>query len=89
MKYFEIHVPYYALISAEDEEAAIAIYENNVAYGDEATLKDNIKEVGRNYALGRYGNSIRQTLPGYRASEIKKEFEERKNDCLLIDGCLA
>ncbi|WOH90891.1 hypothetical protein RZN08_20460 [Bacillus paralicheniformis] len=78
MKYFEIDEPYYALIAAEDEEAAIEIYENNVAYGDEGTLKDNTKEVGRNYALGRYGNSIRQTLPGYRASEIKKNLRKEK-----------
>ncbi|MCM3425530.1 hypothetical protein [Bacillus paralicheniformis] len=89
MRYYEVHEPYYALIAAEDKEEAMSIYENNVAYGDEGTLKDHTKEVGRNYALGRYGNCIRQTLPGYRATEIKKEFEERKNDCLLIDGNLA
>jgi len=51
MRYFEISSPYYALIKAENEEQAIEKYVELVADDHDDTLKEDIKEVERDYAL--------------------------------------
>ncbi|MER1249777.1 hypothetical protein NQS42_18305 [Bacillus sp. C10(2022)] len=88
MKYFEIHEPYYALLAAEDKKKAAEVYVE-VAADDDGTLKDSIKEVSRQYALGCIGNEALKNKPELSVSEIVRDFDETKNDWLIIDGALA
>ncbi|MER1260600.1 hypothetical protein NQS41_10045 [Bacillus sp. C3(2022)] len=87
MKYYEIHEPYYALLAAEDEKKAAEAYVEGVA-DDDDTLKDNIEEVGRDYAFGTFCWLAALRTPERAINEVIKEFEETKNNSLLIDGAL-
>ncbi|KIN42409.1 hypothetical protein [Bacillus subtilis] len=84
MKYYEVHDPYYALISAEDEVKAGKVYAKMF---DIENFHGNPKEVDREIALIRYGNAV-QNVPGMNVIKTMKKFEERKNDILLVDGSL-
>ncbi|MGR3287108.1 hypothetical protein [Bacillus sonorensis] len=88
MKYFEIHVPYYALISAEDEKTAIEIYSKDLFEVDES-FNENVTEVDRKCALGKFRDVIRQKNPNVHLTEMAEKFKRRSNDFLLIDGRLA
>ncbi|MEC0552302.1 hypothetical protein P9D81_01230 [Bacillus haynesii] len=88
MKYYEIHEPYYALLAVEDEKKVAGIYVETVA-DDDGTLKDSIKEVSRKYSLGCVVESALKANPEMSVSELIRDFDQRKNDCLLIDGSLA
>ncbi|MCY9153699.1 hypothetical protein [Bacillus haynesii] len=88
MKYYEIHEPYYALLAAEDEKKAAEVYVEAVA-DDDGTLKNGIKEVSRQYAYGRVWESDLKNRPEISVSKFVRDFDKRKNDCLLIDGALA
>ncbi|KAA6450973.1 hypothetical protein [Bacillus swezeyi] len=81
MKYYEIHEPYYALIAAEVYVEAVA--------DDDGTLKENIQEVSREHAFGCVWNSALKNKPELSVSKFMRDFDERKNDWLLIDGSLT
>lgn len=84
MKYFEIKEPYYALIKAESEELAIQVYVENVADDEDNTLQEEIIELGRDAALGKYVKCLNGDM---LLSVVLKEFDEAE-DLLLIDGSL-
>ncbi|WP_218047921.1 hypothetical protein [Bacillus licheniformis] len=88
MKYYEIHEPYYALIAAVDEKKAAEVYCEVVTDDVDETLKDNIKEVSRQYALGCVGMGALQNNPTLSISEFVRDFNELKNDWLIIDRAL-
>lgn len=88
MKYFEILEPYYALVVAEDEKAAIEIYSKDWFEVDES-FSENVTEVDRKYALGQFGDVVGQENPDIRLPKVVEKFEKRINDFLLIDGRLA
>ncbi|MCY9339799.1 hypothetical protein MOF28_15695 [Bacillus haynesii] len=87
IKYFEIDEPYYALIAADDENKAVEVYIKGVA-DDDGTLKDSIKEVGRMYALALFCQNVGRNNPEITVEKAISDFEERKNDTLIIDGSL-
>jgi len=83
MKYFEIKYPYYALIKAKNKEEAIKNYTETIADDLEGNLIDEINELDKDAALGKYiarcdsDTSIKQAL---------EEFDIE--DILLIDADL-
>ncbi|MCM3425531.1 hypothetical protein [Bacillus paralicheniformis] len=83
MKYYEIHEPSYALLAAEDEKKAAEVYVKWVA-DDDGTLKYNIKEVSRQYALGLVGDSVFQSKPELSVAEFVRDFDDRENTYLLF-----
>ncbi|MES9686031.1 hypothetical protein ABWK31_00535 [Bacillus sp. JJ353] len=88
MKYFEILEPYYALIAAEDEKTAIEIYSKDWFEVDES-FSENVTEVDRKYALGKFGDVVGQENPDIHLTEMVEKFEKRSNDFLLIDGSVG
>ncbi|MED1234727.1 hypothetical protein [Bacillus paralicheniformis] len=89
MKYYEIHEPYYALIAAVDEKKAAEVYCEVVTDDVDETLKDNIKEVSRQYALGCVGDSVFQSKPELSVAEFVRDFDDRENTYLLFSRGLA
>lgn len=88
MKFFEIHYPYYALIKAENEEKAIEEYTKYIA-DDDGTLKDEIKEVDRDYALALF-SIVKDKFDEHEPiTKIIDEFRKAENDILLVDGTLS
>ncbi|KND05475.1 MULTISPECIES: hypothetical protein [Bacillus subtilis group] len=88
MKYFEIQEPYYALIAVEDDKKVAEVYVKTAA-DDDGTLKESIKEVSREYALGCVVESVSKTDPEMSVSEFVNDFDKRKNGWLILDGSLA
>lgn len=88
MKYYEIHEPYYALLAADNEKKATEVYVKWVA-DDDGTLKYNIKEVSRQYALGLVGDSVFQSKPELSVAEFVRDFDDRENTYLLFSRGLA
>ncbi len=84
MRYFEIREPYYALIKTKNEEECIRIYIENIA-DDDGTLKDELLELGKNTALGKYVNALNGDI---LLSEAIEHFNNPETDLLLIDGSL-
>lgn len=80
MKYFEIHDPYYALVKAETVEKALEIYVEQVA-DDDGTLREEIKEVDRDYALIQFARSESE-------DETLDKFHREKSEVLLIESSL-
>ncbi|MCY9280817.1 hypothetical protein [Bacillus haynesii] len=88
MKYFEIQEPYYALIAVEDDKKVAEVYVKTAA-DDDGTLKESIKEVSREYALGCVVESVSKTDSEMSVSEFVNDFDKRKNGWLILDGSLA
>ncbi|CAJ1001003.1 hypothetical protein [Brevibacillus aydinogluensis] len=87
MKYFEIHSPYYALVKAETVEKAIEIYVEQVA-DDDGTLREEIKEVDRDYALIQFARSESEDGDFMPVPETLDKFHREKSEVLLIDSGL-
>lgn len=87
MRFFEIHDPYYALIKAGNEEQAIEKYVEVVA-DDDGTLRENIKEVSRDYALVIFSRATGEDNSFLSVDELLKKFEKDISDVLAIDGAL-
>jgi len=89
MKYYEIHEPYYALLAAEDEKKAAEVYCEVVTDDVDDTFMGSIKEVSRQYALGRFGDEALKDKPELSVSEFERDFNKIKNDWLIFDGALV
>ncbi len=87
MKYFEIHEPYYALMQAKDKDEALKNYAKYVA-NDDGTLKDEIQEVDRDYALLMFSRAPGENKVLLPVSDVINEFVEQEHKVLLIDGSL-
>lgn len=79
MRFYEAHEPYYALMKAIDKDEAIKLYTEYIA-DDNGTLKDEIKEVGRDYAFVRYKRSMSKEVP---ISGIINLFQSEETMILL------
>jgi hypothetical protein len=88
MKFFEIYSPYYALIKAKSVNEAINLYVEGVA-DDDGTLKDEIKEVDRDYALARYSRGKSEDGKLIPLEEVLEDFSNDDSMVLLIDPALA
>lgn len=89
MKFFEIHDPYYALLKAPNEEAAIQEYVKSVADDDELhPLKDEIGEVDRDYAVARYSRAKSEDGKEVPLGEILEDIKCDKTMTLIVDGVL-
>ncbi|MCQ4925002.1 hypothetical protein NE686_18015 [Tissierella carlieri] len=86
IKYFEVQLPYYALIRAETEEEAIEIYIEYVADDETDELKDEMVELDSDMALGKFVKCLEKVEGDIPLSEVLKRFNEE--DVLLIDGAL-
>jgi hypothetical protein len=87
MKFFEVHYPYYALIKAKSVDEAINLYVEGVA-DDDGTLKDEIKEVDRDYALVRFSQGKTEDKKEVPIAKILTDFQSDESKILLIDGAL-
>lgn len=85
MKYFEINNPYFAMIGAENEQEALSIYVEVVSDANE-TLKDEIKELERDYALVQFARSRNEDNELLPYKELMEEFEGK--GVLLMDSSL-
>lgn len=87
MKFYEVHDPYYALLKAENVEAAKEKYIKHVA-DDDGSLGDEIKEVGRDYALARFAQAPGENRKLIPVGEVVDSFLCQENEVLIIDGAL-
>ena len=86
MRYFEVSTHYYALIKAVNVETAKEKY---IAHGaeDDGSLKDEIVEVGRDYALAKFSQAPgeganRKMIP---IKQVLEDFHCAEYDVLIID----
>lgn len=87
MRYFEVFDPYYALIQAESQEEAIAIYQKDVA-SEEISLSGKIREVNRDWALIIFSGSFSRNAIRVPVTKILEEFNNTHNQLLLVDSGL-
>lgn len=88
MKFFEIHYPYYALLKAESKEEALKLYVEAVC-DDDGSLKEELKEVERDYALATYGRFSKTEDGKYiPISHVLEDFKNNEQMVLLIDSTL-
>lgn len=87
MRFYEIHEPYYALIMAQNEDVAIKIYTENVAY-DDGTLIDEIEEVSRDYALLRISRAPGEDKELIEYKELIDSLNSNEPQLFIIDGSL-
>lgn len=87
MKYFEINLPYYALMKAENKESAMKKYVEFVA-DDDGTLNEEIKEVSRDYALLKFSRIYDDNKKLLPISGVIEEFNCQSNEVIVIDGGL-
>lgn len=87
MRYFEIYDPYYALMKAKNEQEAIKEYVKYVA-DDDGSLKDEIQEVSRDYALVKFSRAPGEDKVLLPISEVVDEFVEQEHEVMVIDGNL-
>lgn len=88
MKFYEVHDPYYALIKAENEMMAKVEYIASVAQ-DEGTLRNEIKEVDRDYAVAMYSRTLSEDGKVIPVKEIVEDIKNDRNMVLIVDGALA
>ncbi|MDO7908447.1 hypothetical protein Q5741_18765 [Paenibacillus sp. JX-17] len=87
MRYFEIIEPYYAMIKAETEEQAIEKYVEFVA-DDDGSLKDEIAELERDYALVLYSRCPAEDMRSMKTIDLLNEFQDEEPSVLIVDGSL-
>ncbi|MCM3216125.1 hypothetical protein M3612_16625 [Niallia taxi] len=88
MKYFEVNEPYYALIKAQSKKQAMEIYTKKVSEDNEGTLKEEMMEVNRDYALVKFDRSPGEDGQLIPIIEIIETFNKDKAELLVIDGSL-
>ncbi|ASJ57536.1 hypothetical protein BP422_13210 [Brevibacillus formosus] len=88
VKFFEAHSPYYALIKAKTKRLARLNYIAYVA-DDDGTLRDEIKEVSRDYALARYSRVVGEDNKQPSIKEVLENFQLDENSVLIIDPLLV
>lgn len=87
MKYFEVCSPYYALMKTENVEKAKEKYIEHVS-DDDGTLDDEIKEVGRDYALAKFSRAPGENRKLIPINEVIEDFHCAEYEVLIIDGSL-
>ncbi|WP_437132741.1 hypothetical protein [Bacillus atrophaeus] len=86
--YFEVSEPYYALIKADSGEEAEKIYNEKVADTDDyEDFQEEIKEVGREYALNEYLRLMRKAFDA-DDNLIMETFNVPASEILIWDGSL-
>ncbi|MFX3616243.1 MAG: hypothetical protein ACE3JK_01765 [Sporolactobacillus sp.] len=86
MRYFEFHEPYYGLIPARTKAEAV---NNYVKYVSEDPELEYMKEVPREYAFEKFAGVMKDEGKIVTDEGILKEFEDRENVALLVDGTLG
>ncbi|MFC0188473.1 hypothetical protein ACFFJY_09260 [Fictibacillus aquaticus] len=90
--FFEFKHPYYALIKSINPEFAVKLYEEQVAAGENQNdVRQNMKEVDKFYALGKFYNSYYCEHPGLEQhNETMEEYFEyilkEESGVMLLDG---
>lgn len=90
MKYYEILYPYYALIQANSEEAAVQEYIYAVA-GEQKEfdeLMEEIKVVPEYYAAAKFSRGKGEGQEFIDINEVIDTLKIQKTQVLLIDGSL-
>jgi hypothetical protein len=88
MKFFKVNEPYYALIKANDKEAAIKLYEANVAENIDGEVNEDIRETSANKALVIFSRATSEDGKIIPINEILTDFESEEEMILLIEGTL-
>ena len=86
MKYFEVVIPYYALLKAEDKEQALIEYNASVAYLEDI---NDIHEVQEDYALVRFSQVPSEDKKLLAPKTVLEEFNEANRCVLVWDLALA
>lgn len=86
MRYFEFHEPYYGLIPARTKAEAV---NNYVKYVFDDPDLGYMKEIPREHAFEKFSSILKDEGKVVTAEGILKEFEDRENIMLLLDGTLA
>ena len=86
MKYFEVLIPYYALLKAEDKEQALLEYNASVAHLED--IKD-IHEVPEDYALVMFSQVPSEDKKLLAPKTVLEEFNDANRFVLVWDGALA
>lgn len=87
MRFYEVHVPYYALIMARDKVGAMKIYTETVA-DDDGTLIDEIEQVSRDYALLRISRAPGENKELIDYKELIDSLNGNDPHLFIIDGSL-
>jgi len=88
MKFFKVNEPYYALIKANDKEAAIKLYEANVAENIDGEVNEDVREISANKALVIFSRATSEDGKIIPINEILTDFESEEEMILLIEGTL-
>ncbi|WP_016740240.1 MULTISPECIES: hypothetical protein [Bacillales] len=89
IKFYEFHDPYYALIKAKTKRLARITYISYVADDYDNKLRDEIKEVSRDYALARFSRGVGEGNKQPSIKEVLEEFQRDENSVLIIDPALV
>jgi len=89
MEFFEAHYPYYASIKARDEDEAVQLYVMYIADDEDGTLREEMKEVERDYALVMYTKAMSLEHNRISVEYILNDFRDDEPSVLLIDCSLA
>lgn len=87
-KFFEFKDPYFALIKAKNKKEAIKIYMEFIAEDEKNSLKEEIQQVSRDYALLKFSESATDFKDFSTLESIIKTFNSDEVDLLLVDGAL-
>lgn len=85
MRYFEVVIPYYALLKAEDKEEALLEYNASVAGLEDI---NDIHEVPEDYALVRFSQAPGEDKKLIDPKVVLDEFNDDKRCVLVVDGAL-
>lgn len=85
MKYFEVLTPYYALLKAEEKEAAKLEYNASVAGLEDI---NDINEVPEDYALLMFSRALGEDKKLVEPNMILEDFRNPEVSILVLDGAL-
>lgn len=88
MNFYEFQYPYYALIMAENDNAAIVKYIDSVA-GDEEDYKELLsecQEVKSDYAIAAFARTQGENGELIELDEILEQLRSEQTQLLVVDG---
>lgn len=89
MKFYEVHNPFYALIMAKSKKDAIAQYTKTIAADEDNTLKKEMKEVNRDYAVAVYSRGLSEDDKNIPIEYLVEDIQSNRQMTLLLDRTLA
>ena len=88
MQFYEVKLPYYALIKAETKEEAIKEYEHAVADNENNEVNESIRMISRDEALIKYTRVLTENGDEEEIKKIIDVISNFNTMTLIIDANL-